>query len=247
MTSETAFYLVLGAAAGGFVNGLSGTGTALFAMGFYLVVLAPETAVAIVALMSVLVGLQGLWLVRKEIWAQPRRLMRFLVPGLFGVPLGVLLLQVIEVSVLRITIALFLIIYGCYFGFRSVLPAYQKRTPGVDAGVGLAGGVLGGAAGISGALPVLWLSIRPWTKAETRAVLQPFNAAILSTTVALLALRGAYDSTAFSALLVTIPCGMIAGQVGIMVFRRLSDIAFRRLLILLSLAMGLGILVSEIV
>ena len=67
MTSETAFYLVLGAAAGGFVNGLSGTGTALFAMGFYLVVLAPETAVAIVALMSVWWVFKGFgWCARKS-------------------------------------------------------------------------------------------------------------------------------------------------------------------------------------
>ncbi|MEO0381893.1 MAG: sulfite exporter TauE/SafE family protein, partial [Pseudomonadota bacterium] len=54
MNFDFAFYLVLGAVAGGFINGLSGTGTALFALGFYLVVLDPVQAVAIVALMSVL-------------------------------------------------------------------------------------------------------------------------------------------------------------------------------------------------
>lgn len=243
---DFAFYLVLGAVAGGFINGLSGTGTALFALGFYLVVLEPVQAVAIVALMSVLAGLQGLWIVRREILAQPRRLLRFLLPGLIGVPVGVSLLAVIDAGVLRIAIAATLIVYGCYFGFRAALPAFSRPTPVLDVLVGLAGGVFGGAASVSGALPAMWLSIRPWTKSETRAVLQPFNVAILSTTVCLLFVRGAYDSTALSALLITVPTGLVAAQIGIMVFRRLSDTMFRRLLILLTLAMGMGVLISEL-
>lgn len=246
MTAETILFLVLGAAAGGFINGLSGTGTALFALGFYLVVLDPVTAVAIVALMSVLAGLQGLWIVRAEILAQPHRLARFLLPGLIGVPIGLSLLDVIDARTLRIAIAGLLIIYGGYFGFRAALPSFSRRTPWIDSLIGFIGGVLGGAASVSGAIPAMWLSIRPWTKSETRAVLQPFNVAILSTTICLLFLKGAYDRTAVHALLVTVPSGLIAAQIGIMVFRSLTDTGFRRLLIILTLLMGLGLLVSEV-
>lgn len=246
MSFDFALYLVLGAVAGGFINGLSGTGTALFALGFYLVVLDPVQAVAIVALMSILAGLQGLWIVRAEIMAQPARLLRFLLPGLAGVPLGVSLLAVIDAGALRIAIASLLILYGGYFGFRASLPAFSRRTPWIDAIIGFVGGTFGGAASVSGAIPSMWLSLRPWSKAETRAVLQPFNVAILGTTVALLFVRGAYDATAIKALAVTIPCGLIAAQVGIMVFHRLSDTGFRRLLILLTLAMGVGVLASEL-
>lgn len=239
-------YLVLGAAAGGFINGLSGTGTALFALGFYLVVLDPVQAVAIVALMSVLAGLQGLWIVRAEILAQPRRLLRFLLPGLAGVPMGLALLDIVDAATLRLAIATLLILYGGYFGFRSALPSFSRRTPVLDSLFGFAGGVLGGAASVSGAIPSMWLSLRPWTKSETRAVLQPFNVAILSTTISLLFFKGAYDQTALRALLVTVPCGLIFAQVGITVFRMLNDSTFRRLLIILTLLMGVGILVSEV-
>ncbi|MEL7259194.1 MAG: sulfite exporter TauE/SafE family protein [Pseudomonadota bacterium] len=246
MTTEAILFLVIGATAGGFINGLSGTGTALFALGFYLVVLDPVQAVAIVALMSVLAGLQGLWIVRSQILAQPRRLLRFLLPGLLGVPIGLRLLDVIDASSLRFAIAGLLILYGVYFGFRRALPAFSRDTPWADAGIGLTGGVLGGAASVSGAIPSMWLSLRPWAKSETRAVLQPYNVAILSTTVCLLAFKGAYDRTALTALLITIPVGLLAAQIGIMVFRSLSDTGFRRLLILLTLLMGVGILISEI-
>ncbi|WP_299608149.1 sulfite exporter TauE/SafE family protein [uncultured Tateyamaria sp.] len=246
MTFEMIMFLVLGAAAGGFINGLSGTGTALFALGFYLVVVPPVTAVAIVALMSVLVGVQGLWVVRASIFARRDRLLRFILPGLCGVPLGLVLLSIADSATLRLGIAVFLIIYGGYFGFRAALPAFERSTPVIDGLVGFVGGALGGAAGVSGALPAMWLSIRPWTKSETRAVLQPFNMVMLTTTVTLLFFRGAYDAVALKALAVTIPCGLIAAQVGLFVFRRLNDITFRRLLILLTLAMGVGILLSEL-
>ncbi|MEJ6399127.1 sulfite exporter TauE/SafE family protein [Yoonia sp. 208BN28-4] len=246
MTGSTIMYLMLGACAGGFINGLSGTGTALFALGFYLMVLDPVQAVAIVAFMSVLVGLQGVWIVRRQIAAQPARLARFVIPGLAGVPLGLALLDRIEAGSLRLVVAAFLIIYGCYFGFRAALPAFSRPTPWIDALIGFAGGIFGGAAAVSGAIPQMWLSIRPWTKSETRAVLQPFNSVILTTTICLLFLQGAYDQTALNALLVTIPTGLIAAQIGIAVFRRLTDTGFRRVLIILTLLMGVGIVLTEL-
>jgi hypothetical protein len=73
----------------------------------------------------------------------------------------------------------------------------------------------------------MWLSIRPWPKAETRAVLQPYNVVILSTTVTLLFFKGAFDSAAISALFLVIPVGLVSAQIGIFVFRRLSDDMFR--------------------
>ena len=246
MSAEFMTYLVLGAMAGGFINGMAGTGTALFALGFYLVVLEPQTAVAIVALMSTLVGLQGLWVVRAEIASNATTLPRFILPGLLGVPLGVALLALIDAGTLRLGIAVFLIIYGSYFSFRAALPAFERPTPWIDPLVGLTGGVLGGAAGVSGAVPAMWLSLRPWPKAKTRAVLQPFNVALLITTVVLLAFKGAFDATALRALAITVPVGLIAAQVGIAVFKRLSNDMFRRALIGLTLLMGLGILASEI-
>lgn len=247
MTAEFIILLALGAAAGGFINGLAGTGTALFGLGFYLLVLEPVTAVAIVALMSVLAGLQGLWVVREAIRAQPMRMLRFVVPGLIGVPLGIVLLQAIDAHTLRVAIAILLIVYGAYFSFRTVLPSFDRRTPWLDSSIGFIGGVLGGAASVSGAIPAMWLSLRPWPKAETRAVLQPFNVAILTTTVVLLFLRGAYDATAIRSLLIVVPVGLLASQVGLFVFKKVSDNTFRRLLISLTLLMGIGILVQALV
>ena len=117
MTTTIILYLALGAAAGGFVNGLAGTGSALFSLGFYLLVLSPVTAVAVVCVLAILGGIPGLWLVRADIMANKSKLMQFLLPGLVGVPVGVALLDSINAETLRIGIALLLVIYGGYFSF----------------------------------------------------------------------------------------------------------------------------------
>ena len=51
-----------GAATGGFVNGLAGFGTGLMSLGIWLQAMPTQSAVPIVAAMSVLSGVQSLWL-----------------------------------------------------------------------------------------------------------------------------------------------------------------------------------------
>ena len=172
--------------------------------------------------------------------------MRFIVPGLCGIPFGLALLAVLNAGTLRLGIATLLIMYGGYFSFRKALPGFNRPTPYLDNIVGFIGGFLGGAAGISGAIPTMWVSLRSWPKAEIRAVLQSFNIAILVTTVILLFFRGAYHATAMTALMITIPCGLLAAQIGIFVFRKLSDDMFRRLLISLTFLVGSGVFISEV-
>ena len=46
--------------------------------------------------------------------------------------------------------------------------------------IGFGGGILGGAAGLSGPLPTLWCGLKGWGKGEQRAVFQTFNLTILS-------------------------------------------------------------------
>ncbi len=237
-------FIVAGALAGGFINGLAGTGTALFALGFLMVALDPVSAVGVVTLMSVVTGIQGLWEVRHALRQNVARLMRFILPGLAGVPVGVTLLTVINADMLKLLIATLLIVYGGFFSLRKNLPKFERRTPVLDSMMGFSGGFLGGMAGLSGALLVIWCSMRPWPKAETRAVLQPFNVSILGATTAMLWWRGFYTQTTMTAFLIALPASFLAVQAGLWAFRRTSDTAFRRLLIGLSLVLGLGTLAN---
>lgn len=246
MTSEIALYVIAGAAAGGLINGLAGFGTALFALGFFLNVMPPVQAVAVVVVLSAVTGLQGVWIVRHAIGANKRRLARFLIPALIGIPLGVLVLSVIEARSLKLVIAAFLILYGGYFMLRARLPRFERPTPVWDMLVGFLGGVLGGAASLSGALPMMWCALRPWPRHETRAVLQPFNVGVLAVTAIVLALKGAYMRETLIYLALAIPVALLSAQVGIAIFKRLSDDAFRRLLIALTFFSGAVLMIREL-
>lgn len=247
MTVEFVVFLVLGAAAGGLINGFAGFGTALFALGFWLQIMPPVQAVSIVVVMSVASGIQGLWLVRRSIADQPRRLARFLLPGLIGIPAGVALLSVLDPKILKLVIAGFLILYGGFFTFRRSLPRLEHPTPVIDGLVGLLGGILGGAASLSGALPTMWCAMRPWPKSETRAVLQPYNVTVLGVAMLIFAYKGAYSWDAIKLIAIALPVAMIAAQLGISAFKRLSDDQFRRIIILMMLVSGTILLVRELI
>ncbi|WP_306152050.1 sulfite exporter TauE/SafE family protein [Roseovarius sp. MMSF_3281] len=246
MSNDTILMVVLGAAAGGFINGLAGFGTALFALGFFLTVMTPPQAVAVVVVLSVASGLQGLWIVRHAIFDNPRRMARFLGPGIIGIPLGIAALYIIDAATLKLVIAAFLLIYGGFFSLRRALPKFERPTPFIDMTVGFAGGILGGAASLSGALPTMWCSMRPWPKAETRAVLQPFNVAILGLTAVMLWWQGTYSREVLINLAIALPATMISAQIGISVFRRLSDDLFRRLLISMCLLSGIILMIRAL-
>ena len=174
------------------------------------------------------------------------RLFRFLIPGVIGVPVGTALLAYLDAQTLKYAIAGTLIAYGGYFGFRSALPAFDRSVPRVDAGIGFIGGILGGIAAMSGALPTIWLSLRPWPKSETRAVLQPYNFILLFLTGGLLWTQGGYADLSWTMIALVLAASLVAAQVGVQIYRRLSDDRFRRILILMTLTLGIGVLISEV-
>jgi len=246
MTAEFLALLLIGAAAGGFINGLAGFGTALFTLGFWLQILPALDAVALILLMSIATGLQGLWIVRAEILDKPKRVLRFILPACLGVPIGVHILGFLNTELLKLLVAGFMVSYGGFFAFRSVLPTLHTPFRFLDSLIGFFGGILGGVAGLSGALPTFWCSLQPWPKRETRAVLQPFNVVILSVAVLFLLAKGVYTEQLLFWFLMALPVGLGAAYIGLLIFRRLDTDRFRRLLIILMLVSGCFLLARTI-
>ncbi len=245
MSVEFIFFLVSGAFLGGFVNGLAGFGTSLFALGLFLQVMTPLEAVPISVVLSVVGGIPGVLVSYRYIeWP---RLGRFLIPAFLGIPIGLALLYVVEPQALKLIIAAFMLLYGLYFLVRRGLPKIVREYPAVDIGAGFGSGILAGLAGLSGVLPTVWASVRPWPKLQTRALLQPFNVTILLGTAIMLFFQGAYTEPVSLSLLIAVPVTAVASQIGIRIFKRLSDRQFQRLLIALVFLSGIGIIVRELV
>ena len=238
-------FLFAAGLSGGFVNGLAGFGTALFSLGWLLQVMPPREAVAIALVCSLVTGVPGVWQVRGSI--DVRRLALFLLPAFAGIPLGIAALNWINGMVLSLFVGGMLLIYGGYFAFRRNLPAIEGQWRFIEGGIGFAGGVLGAMAGLSGALPSMWLAMRPWPKAVQRAILQPYNMVVLTLATMMLALDGGFTPPVLANLALTLPASLVGAIAGLALFRRLSDLLYRRLLIVLILASGLSLLVRTLV
>ncbi len=236
MGYEQIVLVLAGALAGGVVNGLTGFGTAITAMGIWLYAISPTVAASLAIICSVVSQTQTLHLVWRAIrWD---RLLPFVLPGVLGVPIGTLLLPHIDPRYFKLGIGIFLIVYPAYVLARkgAIESAWGGRV--ADGIVGFGGGVLGGLTGLSGVLPVVWTDVRGWTKQQRRSVVQTFNMAILSLALVSHALSGLLTRQVAIAAIVALP-GTIAGaRLGAFVYRRLHDRGYQRAVMVLLLISG---------
>ena len=190
MTTFAFVLLLLGALAGGFVSGLAGFGTALMALGIWLYALPPSVAVPLVLICSIVAQTSTL----PSIWRSIdfRLVWPFLIGGLAGVPLGTLLIAHADPRVFKLTIGVLLLVFpaALYFNSAPIAPRFGGRAA---TAVGFTGGILGGLAGLSGPLPILWANLRGWGKDERRGIFQTFNWTILTASLCLQAGTGFVD------------------------------------------------------
>jgi hypothetical protein len=235
MTLET-LLIVAGAFAGAFVNGLTGFGTGMTALVFWLHAMPAPVAAPLVVVCSVIAQLQSL----RTIWRaiDMRRLAPFVAGGLVGIPLGAWLLLRVPVGASKLGLGILLIVYCAIMLLGRFRPTINWGGRSADGAVGLGGGVLGGLAGLSGPLPSVWASLRGWGRDERRAVFQGFNLAILGVTLAVHAAAGLVTQDVLRALLLALPATLFGAFVGQRVYRRLDDHRFDRLILVVLLIAG---------
>ena len=244
MTPETVAVIIAGALAGGLVNGLTGFGTGLVAMGLWLHVLPPTLAAALVTICSVVGHLRNLPMIWRTIeWS---RVLPFVLPGLMGAPIGAWLLPSIDARAFKIGAGLVLIAYAGHALLRRLPAASAIGGVAADGMIGFAGGILGGLAGLSGALPVAWADVRGWSKEQRRAVLQVFNLAILGAALASYAWSGMLRAPLGTATLIALPATLLATWYGARLYRRLGDRGYRRIVLMMLLASGVVLIAASV-
>jgi uncharacterized protein len=239
----TVAIVVAGALVAGFTTGFAGFGTGLVASGFWFHVLPAAMVPPLVALASVAGQIVGVVTVRKAFdWA---RLMPFLIGGAVGIPLGVAALAAVSPFWLKMSAGAFLVAYSTYH-----LLARHRREIGTwggrwaDGAVGIGGGFLGGFAGLSAPLPVMWLQLRGGAPDRQRAVYQPFNLIVLTLASAGMALGGQITAPVLWVALFSLPATLAGAWIGARLYGAVSARTFQRLVLLLLLASG-GILIAQ--
>ena len=234
--------ILAGASAGGYVSGLTGFGTGLTALPFWLNVVHPVVAAPLVVICSVVAQLQTL----PAIWhaVDRRRAAPFVIGGLVGVPLGTLLLAYVSAQAFKLFLGVFLVVYCAFMLARRVAPVIAWGGRAADAAVGFGGGILGGLAGLSGALPTIWASLRGWGKDAKRGVFQVFNLSILAFALGAQALGGFMTLEVGKYVLIALPGTLLGAWLGRLTYNWLGDDRFNQVVLALLLLAGLSIVVS---
>jgi uncharacterized protein len=243
---ETVAFLVLmvGALAGGFISGLAGFGTALVALGVWLYVFPPYVAVPLVLICSIVAQTSTMWSIWRRI--DFKLVWPFLVGGLAGVLPGSMLVAHADPRAFKLTVGLLLLVFPTvlYFNRRPLAVKFGGRA--ADGLVGFAGGVLGGLAGLSGPLPILWASVRGWDKDERRGIFQTFNWTILSAALCLQAGAGLVTRDVAKFALFALPGTLVGAWLGARTYRVLSDQNFRDVVLGLLFLSGVGLVWSSL-
>jgi len=238
MGSEQVVVVFAGALAGGIVNGLTGFGTALTVLGIWLYAIthdrrgdagdpvlgrfATADAADDLAHDPVAPGADF----RRA--GHPRRADR-----------DIFCCRHIDPRLFRIGVGGFLVIYSAYVLARRAEIKSVWGGQAADGVVGFVGGVLGGIAGLSGVLPMVWTDVRGWTKEQRRAVVQTFNIAILSFALVSHAVSGLLTRQVAVAAIAALP-GTIGGAwFGAFIYRRLADRSYQRIIMMLLLLSGI--------
>lgn len=235
--------VLAGAAAAGFAQGASGFAFSLVSLSVWAWAVDPQLA----APMAVFGSLAGQLITLPWVWRgfDLKLLLPVLVGGLLGVPVGAYLLHWLDPDIFRFCLGLFLL---TYCPIALAVPHDRHITAGgriADALAGLIGGTMGGLGGLSGAVPALWATLRGWEKDVQRGVLQAFNISMHVATMTTYAATGTVGREALVMFAWITPALALPAIFGVLLFRRLNNLAFRRLILALLTASGLALVAGS--
>lgn len=241
---ELYLIVALGAALAGFVQGLSGFAFAMVASAVWAWAVEPQ----LVAAMAVFGGFSGQLLAALTVRRgfDLKLLLPFVLGGLAGIPVGVGILPLLDVTLFKLAFGALLVVICPIMLVAHKLPKVSAGGRPADALAGFTGGVLGGIGGVTGAIPTLWCTLRGMPKDQQRAVIQNFNLGMLGVTLALYVGTGVITTATLPMLGIVLPAMLIPTLLGAKLYIGISDANFRRLVLGLLTLSGLALLAASL-
>jgi len=226
---------------GGFTSGLTGFAAGLVVSGVWLQILTPLQTAVLIAAYGVVNQSYGIWKVRHALkW---RRILPFVIGGAVGVPLGAYLVTYLNPAHLRIGVGVLLIAYSAYNLARPTFTPI-KSNPAADGGIGFLNGLLGGLTGLGGVISTIWVQLGGGPKDAQRAVFQPVLFITMTMTTLTFAAAGhLFNVDILKLFLMGLPALLLGLWLGVKLYGRLDDAAFRKAILVLLLISGLSLVV----
>jgi uncharacterized protein len=220
----------------GVVTGLTGFGLALISTPILLFVYEPRTVVVLTAILSIFISAAVVWDSRHE--ARRRLALALLVPALFGVVVGTVVLGAIDPVYIRLGV-------GAIVTFSALLLVRDIHLPGANTRwgtlvAGSASGALSTSTGLAAPPVVLLLASRGLPKHEFRGTSVLYFLPMSIAGLAVLAVRGLVEAPEVPLGLALVPAAIVGKAIGTALLKRTSEKAFR------SITLGLVILTGTL-
>jgi len=207
--------LVAATAAAGVLRGYSGFGGALVMAPFFIRLIGPTESVVLISVIHLMTSFQG---VRRSVSMVDFELIGPLtVAAVLSVPLGVLLLGLLEPHLVKTIVAVVVVTLALAMTFGLRVPGRPNRW--TSTGVGILSGVLNGFCGIGGPPAVLYVLAGDSPSAELRASFIVFFAVLYPVTVVTLGLSGLITWPALLTGVALAPAYFAATELGHLLFR----------------------------
>ena len=224
---------------GGFTSGLTGFAAGLVVSGVWLHIITPLQTAVLIAAYGVINQAYGVWNVRHAL--QWRRILPFAIGGAVGVPLGAYLVTFLNPAYLRIGVGVLLIVYSFY---NLARPAFTpiESNPAADTGIGVLNGLLGGLTGLGGVISTLRVQLGGGPKDAQRAIFQPVLFFTMTMTTLTFAAGGhLFKFDTLKLFFMGLPVLLLGLWLGVRLYGRLDDAAFRKAILFLLLISGLSL------
>ncbi|MEH2551786.1 putative membrane protein YfcA [Bradyrhizobium sp. AZCC 2262] len=125
-----------------------------------------------------------------------------------------------------------------YCSGRRWRAAAQQPSRHLTALIGFGGGLVGGLTAMPGAIPTIWCDMRGLPKSDQRGLVQPFIAIMQVLALALLLGRQSLSSKLVIDFVISVPALFAGSVLGIVAFRNINEVGFRRAILVLLLVSG---------
>ena len=218
----------------GAVTGLTGFGLALISTPILLFVYEPRTVVVLTAIFSIFINAAVVW----DSWREARRRLALglLIPALFGVVVGAVVLGAIDPIYIRLGVGA-IVIFSALLLVRDInLPGANTRWGTLVAGS--ASGALSTSTGLAGPPIVLLLASRGLPKHEFRGTSSLYFLPISIAGLVVLAARGLVEAHEVTLGLVLIPAAIAGKAIGTSLLKHVSEGTFRAVTLALVILTG---------
>ncbi len=219
----------------GFVQGLTGFGSALVAIPLLSLIIDIKAAVPLCILNGLVITIYLALHLRRHL--DRRKILPLVLGSIPGVVVGATLLKRVDSDIIRFCIGLLLVSYSLYNLLARPRPFGLARGWGWVAG--FLTGAIGAAFSAGGPPAIVYSTLAGWKKEEIRATLSGFFVANGIVTAAVHALTGVSSLATVQLFFVTAPFVLLGTALGSRVTSRIDQRIYLRIIFAFLVVMGI--------